>query len=317
MEKRDGVVRTRREYDYARERDMDRSRDGYAEQTVRRPMPPDMDGGVAEGAAAGRKRQVVPDQWHQGIPSVKNITIGNKELEFQVRESINVLRGNVQLSGYNLKVIALTSSLANEGKSSISFELAKSMAGLNKKVIYLDCDIRNSVIRSRYNISEKGIGLTEYLCGEGSIRDIVYKTENPWLDIIFTGKVAPNPSELISGALFTQLLSQLRDYYDYVIVDTPPINAVVDGLLVAKQCDGTMLVVESGVTDRSQAIHAKRQLEFAGVKVIGVVLNKVGTRKSGYGYGKYGYGYGYGKYGYGYGAGNTKDKKKADKEEKK
>ena len=114
---------------------------------------------------------------------------------------------------------------------------------------------------------------------------------DPWLDLIFTGAVAPNPSELISGSLFSQLISQLRDYYDYVIVDTPPVNAVVDGLLVAKQCDGTILVVESGVTERGSAMHAKRQLEFAGVKVIGVVLNKVGTKKSGYGYG-YGYGYG-------------------------
>ena len=263
-------------------------------------------------------QQRMPDQWQQGIPSTKRVNLETEDLPFGAREAINVLRGNIQLSGYKLKVVAMTSSQANEGKSSMSFELAKSMASLNKKVIYLDCDIRNSVIRSRYHIHEKIKGLSEYLVGEIPIRDVVYKTDDPWLDLIFTGAVAPNPSELISGNLFSQLISQLRDYYDYVIVDTPPVNAVVDGLLVAKQCDGTILVVESGVTERGSAMHAKRQLEFAGVKLIGVVLNKVGTKKSGYGYG---YGYGYGKkygYGYGYGYGGEKQKaKKAKASEKK
>ncbi|MBR2764927.1 MAG: CpsD/CapB family tyrosine-protein kinase, partial [Blautia sp.] len=202
-----------------------------------------------------------PDQWHQGIPSAKKVSIELAELPFQAREAINVLRGNIQLSGYNLKVVAITSSQANEGKSSLSFELARSMASLGKKVIYLDCDIRNSVVRSRYGIREKVKGLSEYLCGDTSIREVVYKTDDPWMDIIFTGAVAPNPSELISSPLFPQLISQLRDYYDYVIVDTPPVNAVVDGLLVAKQCDGTIVVVESGVTERAQVLHAKRQME--------------------------------------------------------
>ena len=92
--------------------------------------------------------------------------------------------------------------------------------------------------------------------------------------------------------MFRKMMEYVRANYDYVIVDTPPVNPVIDGTLIAKQCDGTILVVESGLTEREQVVRAKRQLDYAGVKLLGSVLNKVGTPKSGYGYG-YGYGYGH------------------------
>ena len=219
-------------------------------------------------------------------------------LPFRVNEAINILRGNIQMSGYRLKAIAVTSARAHEGKSSIAFRLAKSMAALDKKVLYLDCDIRNSRIQERYQIEGEYKGLSEYLCGKSQLEEIVYHTDDKWMDIVFAGAVAPNPSELISGSLFGDLMSFGRHNYDYVILDTPPVNLVVDGLLVAKQCDGTILVVESGSTERAQAEKAKQQLQYAGIKILGAVLNKAGAEG-----GRYGYGYGYGKYGYGYGYG--------------
>ena len=255
----------------------------------------------------------------QGSESQK-VNLKVSEAPFQVNEAINTLRGNIQLSGFDIKLISITSSLKHEGKSSISFLLAKSFAGLEKNTLYLDCDIRNSHIISRYNVRQKVRGLTEYLVGEASLSDVIYQTNEPNLDVIFTGAVAPNPSELFSSQLFHDMLRSLRDTYEYVIVDTPPINAVIDGVLISKECDGTVLVVESGFTDRLQVTRARQQLEFAGVKMLGVVLNKIGSRRSGYGYG-YGYGYGhygYGHYGYGYGYGedrtaNAKKKKKKKK----
>ena len=220
-------------------------------------------------------------------------------LPFAAREAINVLRGNIQMSGYNVKTVAITSSVAHEGKSSVAFRLAKSMAALGRRTLYLDCDIRNSATMARYGIQIRMPGLSEYLCGRAQTSNIICHTDDPWMDIIFTGSVAPNPSELVSGKLFENLIKWVRERYEYVIVDTPPVNVVIDGVLIAKHCDGAVLVVESGVTDRSQVIRAKKQLEYAGVKILGCVLNKIGTRKSGYKYG-YGYGYGYGhRYGYG------------------
>lgn len=222
------------------------------------------------------------------------------KVPFAVNEAINVLRGNVQLSGNNIKAVAVTSSLAHEGKSSMAFRLAKSMASLEKRVLYLDGDIRNSTTQIRYEIMGDKVGLSEYLCGEASKEKIIYHTDDQWLDMIFTGAKAPNPSALVSGPLFQELMQFLKSIYDYVIVDTPPLNLVIDGLLIAKQCDGTVLVVESGITERAQAEKARRQMEYAGINILGAVVNKVRMNERRYGYG---YGYGYGNYGYGYGYG--------------
>lgn len=222
------------------------------------------------------------------------------KVPFAVNEAINVLRGNVQLSGNNIRAVAVTSSLAHEGKSSMAFRLAKSMASLEKRVLYLDGDIRNSTTQIRYEIMGDKVGLSEYLCGEASKEKIIYHTDDQWLDMIFTGAKAPNPSALVSGPLFQELMQFLKSIYDYVIVDTPPLNVVIDGLLIAKQCDGTVLVVESGITERAQAEKARRQMEYAGINILGAVVNKVRMNERRYGYG---YGYGYGNYGYGYGYG--------------
>lgn len=178
-----------------------------------------------------------------GMNNMRIVTPQLQELPFQAREAINVLRGNIQLSGYDLKTIAITSALAHEGKSSMAFRLAKSLAGLGKRVLYLDCDIRNSMTMSRYHIEERILGLSEYLCGRANVEDIIYRTDDQWMDIIFTGAVAPNPSELLSSARFGELLDVLRNHYEYVIVDTPPINLVIDGPMIAKQCDGTVLEI--------------------------------------------------------------------------
>lgn len=231
----------------------------------------------------------------------KTITPRISTLDFHTKEAINILRGNIQMAGYNVKVIAFTSANAHEGKSSLSFRLAKSLAGLNKKVLYLDCDIRNSKTKKRYGIVEKTEGLSEFLCGQLPMEKMIFPTDDPCLDMIFSGKYAPNPSELLSGELFHHLMQTLKSSYDYVIVDTPPANLVIDAILVAKECDSTIIVVESGYTDRREVLRLKGILENAEIKVLGVVLNKIMFSKKHYGYGRYGYKkYGYGRQGYGY-----------------
>ncbi len=114
------------------------------------------------------------------------------------------------MSGNGIKVISITSSRKEEGKSSVSVQLAKSLAALNKTTVYLDCDIRKSKTLRRYQINEQVVGLTEYLCGNCRLEDIVYQTDNPYMDMIFTGALAPNPSELLTDTLFDDLLETLR-----------------------------------------------------------------------------------------------------------
>ena len=229
--------------------------------------------------------------------SDKIITPVITKLDFRAKEAINALRGSIQMAGYHVKTIAITSARANEGKSSLAFHLAKSLAALNKRTLYLDCDIRNSKVKRRYDIVEKTNGLSQYLCGNADTSQIIYQTDDPHFDLIFSGPSAPNPSELLSNELLEELLKKLKDEYDYVVVDTPPVNVVIDAALIAPKCDTTLLVVESHITNRKDALRAKMHLEYSGASILGIVLNKA-PRNQGI-YGKYGYGkYGYGKYGY-------------------
>ena len=152
-------------------------------------------------------------------------------------------------------------------------------------------------MKRRYDIVAKTVGLSHYLCGNADLQQIIYHTDDAWFDLVFSGSSAPNPSELLSNELLEQLLKKLKEEYDFVVVDTPPVNVVIDASLIAPKCDTTLLVVESHITNRKDAYRARIQLEYSGAKILGIVLNKSPRNRGAYG--KYGYGkYGYGKYGY-------------------
>ena len=136
------------------------------------------------------------------MPSVK---INPIELSFQTNEAVKMLRANLQFSGYGLRAIALTSCNPNEGKSWVSFELARSLAELGKRTLFLDCDIRNSVLQSRLGINEKLPGLTDFLVGKASVGEILCKTNLSHLHMVFAGSVSPNPAELLSDQMFERL----------------------------------------------------------------------------------------------------------------
>ena len=235
--------------------------------------------------------------------AIRTIKIQTEELGFQTNEAIKMLRANIQFSGYGMKAIAMTSCHANEGKSFVSFELAKSLAELGERTLYLDCDIRNSVAQARLGVTEKLPGLSDFLVGKAQIGDILCKTDVPHLHMIFAGSLSPNPAELLSEDLFERLCDALKKNYDYIIMDTAPLGLVIDAAIIAKQCDGTIMVIKAGDTDRKQAQQVKARLEAANVRILGVVLNKAGGGHSGYGYG------GYGEYGYGEKASGKKKKR--------
>lgn len=237
----------------------------------------------------------------------KHITLTVPELDFQTDEAIKMLRANIQFSGYGIKMIILTSTHPNEGKSFVSFELARSLAALGKETFFLDCDIRKSVLQARLGVTEKLAGLADFLVGNVQVNEVLYKTNIPHLSMMFAGSNSPNPTELLSGSLFTRLCDALKKNYDYLIVDTPPLGMVIDAAIVAKQSDGVVLVVESGQTERKSALHVKHQLEAAGAHMLGVVLNKTGANEKYYGSKRYGP---YRKYETYYGYGEHTDKKK-------
>lgn len=213
-----------------------------------------------------------------------------RKSDYFYEEAIKTLRTNIQFSGIDIKTIVVTSCYPNEGKSDVTFQLALEIGKMGKKVLVVDADIRKSAYVSRYQIKERISGLSQYLSGQRREADIIYRTNFEGVDMIFAGPTAPNPSELLEQESFSQLLGSLREKYDYVLIDTPPIGSLIDAAIAAKQCDGAILVIESGTVSRRTALKAKEQLEMTGCRLLGAVLNKVDVRKDKY-YSKYGYYY--------------------------
>lgn len=214
-----------------------------------------------------------------------------EEMDYGRREAFNSLRTNLQFCGADLKTILFTSCSPNEGKSTITFELARSMAENKKKVVLVDADLRKSVMLGRYKAQatdKKVGGLSHYLSKQAKISDVLYETNIPGFDIILTGPLSPNPTELLGGKLFVELLEMLRASYDMVIIDSPPLGSVIDAAAIAPYCDGAVLVIESNATSHRLAVNVKKQLEMADCKILGAVLNKVKRENSRYYYKYYG-----------------------------
>ena len=201
-------------------------------------------------------------------------------------EAIKTLRTNMQFSGVETKSIVVTSCYPNEGKSDVAFQLAVEIGKMGKKVLIIDADIRKSNYVKRFQVTQKVAGLSQYLSGQVNKEQIVYSTNYRNVDIIFSGPYAPNPSELLEQELFSKLIKETRNGYDYVLIDTPPIISMSDASIAAKQCDGAILVIESEAVSRREALKAKDQLEKSGCKLLGAVLNKVDMKKEKY-YSKY------------------------------
>ena len=223
-----------------------------------------------------------------------------KELEFKINEAYKRVRTNITFSGEDVHAIAVTSSVPNEGKSEVSFNLARSFAEDGRKTLYIDADIRKSVTVARYGVDRETRGLSHYLSGQiRELEDIVYETDIPNLHVIFTGAKAPNPAELLGLQKFNRMIETLKEEYDYIIVDCPPLGSVIDAVLVSRATDGTILVIEADNLSHKVVMNVKRQLDQNGCKILGAILNKVEMGGKGYyGYYKGYYGY-YDDYGYG------------------
>lgn len=224
---------------------------------------------------------------------------------YTMKESLRALKTNIQFCGDDNRVILITSSIPNEGKSTVSFELARSLTESGKKVLLIDTDMRKSVLVGRFRaVAENGEikGLSHYLSGMNKMEDVVYVTDINRLFMVFAGPSVPNPTEILEKVYFKELIEFGRKFFDYVLVDCAPIGAAIDAAVVAKQCDGAVLVVGQGMSKARMIKGVLKQLEASGIRILGVVLNKVKMNKKGYGYGyHYGYGYGYG-YGSAYGS---------------
>lgn len=190
------------------------------------------------------------------------------------------------------KVVFVTSTVKGEGKTFVSVNLALALATPSKKVIIIGSDIRNPQLQ-RYNPARKGLrGLTEYLYDDRTkIDDIVHtSTFNSYLQVIYSGSIPPNPTELLTNGRYEELINELKHQYDYIILDTAPLMLVTDTFLFAEMADVTLYVTRYGYTEKALVDFANKNIDSGKIKNVGFVLNDVNTNYLGYG-NKYGYGY--------------------------
>lgn len=216
---------------------------------------------------------------------------------FVMEEAHKRLRTNVFFSFADQKgcrVIGVTSAMAHEGKSTTSINLAYDILQAGKKVLLVDADMRLSKIANTLSLRFSP-GLSDLLVGENNGEHLIqYASSMKNLSVICCGEIPPNPTELLSSQRMSVLLNTLKESYDYIIIDLPPVCAVSDALIVSKLTDGMIVVVRQDFADRKLLDDAVNQLRFNQARIIGFVMNGTRSENHYYRYKKYGKKYGYG-----------------------
>jgi succinoglycan biosynthesis transport protein ExoP len=225
-------------------------------------------------------------------------------------ESFRAIRSSLQFlykkqSVEGSKTLMLTSSVSGEGKTFCSINIATVFALSEKKTIILGLDLRKPKIFNDFNI-QNDIGVVNYLIGQKKLEDVIQKTHIPFLDVVTSGPIPPNPSELILGDSMREMMAELKKKYDYIILDTPPVGLVSDALELAQFSDVTLYIVRQNFTKKEMLTLLNNRTKRGELNNISIIFNGYENKaKYGVGYG-YGYGYGY-SYGYGYGSGYHED----------
>lgn len=211
-------------------------------------------------------------------------------------EAFRGVRNNLYFSthGESHKIIQVTSPNVSDGKSTVAANLAISIAQSGKKILLIDGDFRKPRLHKIFGVSATS-GLAAVCAGEDELQDVILPTAVAGLSLLPCGPLPSNPSELLTSPRFKELIDFLRDQYDFVIVDTPPVLAVSDPNAVAPRVDGVLLVIKVSKNGRPDAERAKQMLQSLQVNVLGVIVNRVGGEEYGYQYesSPYGYHYGY------------------------
>ena len=201
--------------------------------------------------------------------------ISIKNPKSPIAEAYRGIRTSIEFSNLdkNLQVITVTSSMQNEGKSTVLANLAVSFANLDKKVLIMEGDLRNPSVHRMFNISNIK-GLTDILLQNKVFADCVHCTDVKNLHVLTCGAIPPNPSEMLSSKKIRDFIESLREYYDYIFIDAPPIGIVTDAGIISTYTDGCIFVVGAGDADIEMAKVSKERLEKVGANILGVVLNK-------------------------------------------
>ena len=224
----------------------------------------------------------------------------NENTVFTVAESYKTMRTNTvfALSPFDKKVVSVTSANAAEGKSTTTANLAISFAQMECKVLLIDADLRKPTQHKLFGVNNK-VGFSTALGKMNKAENSIVKGVRKNLDLMPAGPIPPNPSELLASQQFENIISELVDQYDFIMIDTPPVNVVSDVLVMSNVITGVLFVSSHGETTYDGIENALQKLEMADINVLGFILNNITAARTGKYY-SYKYKYGYSKYGYGY-----------------
>ena len=225
-------------------------------------------------------------------------------------EAFRILRTNISLKDFDskLKVINVISTTAQESKSTTVLNLGYVFSQLGKKVLIMDLDLRLPSLHKKLRLKNKH-GITDVIAKTIDFNDaVIHYTQK--MDVILSGTKNPYASELIQSKSFANILDNLKQKYDMIFIDCPPVGLVTDGVITSTLCDGTIMCIASGKNDKKDLEKTRDLLKQFDVNILGIVMTRMPVQK------KYYSKYGYNKYGYGYGYGSSERKKDDNKKEK-
>ena len=220
--------------------------------------------------------------------SARYVLLGEKTA-FHVKEAYKAMRTNVMFSvpGEDCKVIGVTSAVPGEGKSTTVLNLAITFAETGTRVLLIDADMRRPNIKKILGKGE-GAGLSDVLARFIETKEAICPSGYENLDVIFSGNIPPNPVELLASDSMKSLIKDLKADYDYVFIDTPPINVVTDATVVSRLLHGIILVASENASKKDEVVEALNKLQFVNAKILGLALNdKIYQSKRSRNYGKY------------------------------
>ena len=247
-----------------------------------------------------KKRKKEEDRSHMKLTE--------KNIPFHIIESYKSIRTNIMfaLATSENKIFAVSSPNPSEGKSTVSSNIAITLAQGENKVLLIDADLRKPIQHKIFEIENKK-GLSTAISKMHSLEECIQKNVMKNLDILPSGSIPPNPSELLASDSMTEILKTLSGQYSVIIIDTPPVNVVTDAMELSKNVAGLLMVISYGSTTSEDIENVMKKIEISNMNLLGFILNKIQSKSGGGYYSKYKYDYKYKKYGYGYGYGYQAD----------
>ena len=205
----------------------------------------------------------------------KELIVFNKP-KSPISEAYRGLRTNIQFANVDrmTKTILVTSTLPGEGKTTTLMNLAMTMVQDHLKVLVIDCDMRKPRVHKVLD-RKNGKGLADMLLAGGQAPDYIQSLAEYGFDLLTAGQIPTNPSELLNSKAMKELIASVKDQYDYVLIDTPPVTPVTDAIIMSTYIDGVVLVVTAGKANRDLILTAKQSIEKVGGNILGVVLNRI------------------------------------------